>query len=517
MDILKISKISLAWLAMAAPACALAQLRMPSIFSDDMVIQRGVPANVWGKADAGAEIEVEFAGQTVRAKADAGGDWLATLPPMKADAKGKTLTVRQDGGGSLKFSNVLVGEVWITSGQSNMQFGVGQLEKKELSEIKSRADNPLVREIKMTGYAGMPEPQFDIPKGSSKWRAADAKCVSEFSAIGWLFAERLQKDLGVPVGLIDTALGGSSMICWVPKESFAEYPGWKREAEKFGKLAAEYDYEKALKNWNEKLMPEWEKAESQWKKDKSGARPKRPYKPTFNTPLRYYQSPAYLFNAKIAPISKFAARGVLWYQGENDGTQGFDVKLSKMIAVWRATFKNPEMPFLVVQMPSYKSDWSRKRDLQFEAFQKVPHMGLANAIDTGEKGDIHPKDKAPIARRLEAIALYDVYKLKGARYPYGPMFKSAKFDGGGAEVEFETGSRGLSGDGRPRGFEIKTADGRWVQPAEIKITGDSKIGLSAPGGSRITGVRYLRGAYPKPLVWLRNADGEPAFSFEFQE
>lgn len=517
MDILKIGKIILALLATATPVCASAQLRMPSIFSDNMVIQRDLPANVWGKADAGAEIEVEFAGKTARAKADASGDWLATLPPMKADADGKTLTVRQKGGGSLKFSDVLVGEVWITSGQSNMQFGVGGLAKEEVSEIKKRADNPLVREIKMTGYAGMPEPQFDIPKGSSRWRAADAGCVGEFSAIGWLFAERLQRDLGVPVGLIDTALGGSSMICWVPKESFGEYPGWKREAEKFERLAAEYDYEKELKNWSEKLMPEWEKADAQWKREKSGARPKRPHKPTFNTPLRYYQSPAYLFNAKIAPISKFAVRGALWYQGENDATAGFDVKLSKMIAAWRAAFKNPEMPFLAVQMPSYKSDWSRKRDLQFEAFRKVPHMGLANAIDTGERDDIHPKDKAPIARRLEAIALYGVYKLKGARYPYGPIFKSAELDGSSAEIEFETGGRGLAGDGPPRGFEIKTADGRWEKPAAVKITGDSKIRLSASGGSRITGARYLRGAYPKPLVWLRNADGEPAFSFEFQE
>ena len=153
-----------------------------------------------------------------------------------------------------------------------------------------------------------------------------------------------------------------------------------------------------------------------------------------------------------------------------------------------------------------------------QCYEELAVFGTACLVALpSEKDDIHPKDKAPIARRLEAIALYDVYKLKGARYPYGPMFKSAKFDGGGAEVEFETGGRGLSGDGRARGFEIKTADGRWVQPAEIKITGDSKIGLSAPGGSRITGVRYLRGAYPKPLAWLRNADGEPAFSFEFQE
>lgn len=529
---MKKNKICLLALSAFFACFAAAEINMPKIFSENMVLQRQKPVNVWGTAEPNANVEVTFDGRKKSTRANSNGEWLVALDPMEAKKIGADLKVFENGKEAKNFANVVVGEVWLSGGQSNMQFAVNGLEKKDLENIRTRANYPLIREIAMEAYSGAPTPQKDLPENYSKlekemetqgkistkraecrasvWKQTNAEVVGNYSALAFLFAEGLHKDLDVPIGIIGTALGGTSMITWVPQSYISKYEGWQKEYANFKKLSDGYNFKDALKQWQQIDYPKWEKDIAQWKKTKKGKEPRRPYKPTFNSPARYQSSPTYLYNAKIAPIANFTIRGAIWYQGENDGTNNFDIKLSNMIAAWRDTFKNPSMPFIVVQMPSFGANWASKCWYQFKVFKNMQNVGLANAIDTGVENDIHPKDKLPIARRLQQIAMRDVYGAKNL-YPYGPMLKSVSYKGESAEVHFDTDGRGLVGKGEARGFEVKIGANKWVE-ARTKIDGE-KVVVSSPDNVKISGVRYLWGTFPKPRVWLYNTDGEPAFLF----
>ena len=283
------------------------------------------------------------------------------------------------------------------------------------------------------------------------------------------------------------------------------------------------DSEKWKESEFEKRSEKWRRARGKWEAEAAAAKsagkpaPRCPWeahdqaKPDISRPYGV-NNPSLLWNAKISPMAGYSARGFLWYQGESDYMwSGFKSIFVGMTKAWRAAWGKPEMYFLCVQLPSYKDNgWEYMRWDQMRASLENPNAGVAVSIDTGDRDDVHPTDKKAIVDRLAAIALHDVYGRKDLAV-YGPVFKSAKYSGDTAEIEFDLRGRKLECRGAPRGFLAKGKDGKWRE-ASAKVSG-GKLAVSTLDGSEIRGVRYLWKGWAKPDVCIYNDAGLPAFGF----
>jgi sialate O-acetylesterase len=466
----------------AAPAAA--DLELANAFGDHMVLQRGVPVPVWGRAEPGEEVTVEFAGQRKTATAAADGRWKAVLDALEVSAEPRELGVR--GAKAAKaavLKDVLVGDVWLCGGQSNMVQSAGPDAAAE--------DTPLIRFMAVESFTP-DEPAADV-KSRCRWRAADAKSAPSCSGSALWFARRVQQDEKIPIGLAISCTGGSAIEQWIRREALEKAPGAKRHL----------DYVADLKRKFEASPPPADK--------------EVPHGGWPGSPRWIDGHVSGRFNGMIAPLAPLALKGVLWYQGEQNASRSADYAtlLPALIADWRATF-GQDLPFLIVQLPSYAVEkkpegtkWAAMREVQEQVAREVPKCGVAITCDNNDPDQLHPKNKKTVGERLGLVALKQVYGRDVVAS--GPLFDRLEVAGGKARIHFKELGGGLvskTGDALG-GFQVAGADGTFVA-ADATIDGDTVV-VSAAGVAEPKAVRYAWINVPTMSLWSQA--GLPAAPF----
>lgn len=481
--------IALAAALLAANFSARAELKLPAIFGDNMVLQQQMAVPVWGWAAPGTEVTVKFAGQTKTAHTDADGKWLVKLGKLKASFAPQTLVVAA--GDTKTFTNILVGEVWLASGQSNMEKPIGkQPGQKPTFNAEAElgaANYPNIRIFKIEKtLSAMPLTDLEKFNGWQECSSNSLDSIS-FSAAAYFFGREIHTNLNVPVGLVESSWGGTRIEPWTPPVGFEKVASQK-------KFAGTMLHSNKLAN----------------------------------------TQPMAIYNAMIAPIAGFAMRGALWYQGEsnlmgtdadNDYLQYAD-KMAALVGGWRQIWGEGAFPFYFVQIAPFKyyggkivrvpsaeslpEFWM----LQSKAARQIKHTGMVVTTDLVDNlNDIHPRDKASVGHRLALLALDETYdkELESS----GPVFRKAKFKAGKAILKFDEADGGLiSKDGQPlTWFTIAGADGKFVL-AEAKIVGDT-VEVSAPEVKEPKAVRFAWDETAQPN--LCNKAGLPAEPFRTDE
>ncbi|QDU59866.1 hypothetical protein Pan216_06990 [Planctomycetes bacterium Pan216] len=486
---------------------ARADVKMPSIFSDHMVLQRNQPNPVWGKADPGEEVTVTIGDQTKKATAGDDGRWKATLDPLPAGGPHK-LSVK--GKNAVNIDDVLVGEVWVCSGQSNMRWTVSNSNDADLEIMTS--DYPEIRLLNVPNVSTA-EPQDDF-KGA--WQVCGPDTVGPFSGVGYFFGRRLHQALGVPVGLINNAWGGSAAEAWVrhdlleKDDQYAPMLQRWSKADEWDKKAAEAKYQKQLANWRESAK----KAKAAGKKPSAPPRrPRSPYAPNHH--------PGRLYNGVLHPTIGYGIKGAIWYQGESNASRAYQYRdlFPLMIQNWRDDWGQGEFPFYWVQLADFRgekaepdeSDWAELREAQTMTAEKLPNTGQAVIVDLGEGKDIHPRDKQGVGNRLARLALARDYGKKVAHQ--SPTYKSMEKKGNGhVVVTLEHTGGGLKPfDVREvLGFTIAGSDRKFVN-ANAKVVGPDKVEVWSDQVKDPVAVRYAWA--DNPICNLYSNQGLPVTPF----
>ncbi len=465
-------------------------LQMPMIFSDNMVLQRERPLPISGTANAGEKITVTIGKQKHTAVTADNGKWSVVLQPLKT---GETYTLRVSSPKkTLTYKNVAAGEVWLCSGQSNMEFRLRQSATAK-TDIP-QANNPRIRLFDMkprwfTNDVTWSQSALDSINHlhyftQPKWQSATPETAAQFSAVAYYFGRMLQDSLNVPIGLINNAVGGSTTGSWVNR--------W----------ALEYHFPAIFRNWKENdFIQEWARG-----------RAKKNLGENADKLQRHPYEPSYLFDAGIRPLEKFPIRGAIWYQGESNAhNKEAHAKLFKLlIDSWRQNWNNAQMPFYFVQLSSIdRPSWTWFRDSQRRLQQEISHTGMAVSSDVGDSLDVHPTRKKEIGLRLARLALNETYGMKNV-VPNGPLFRSAEFRNGAAYVSFDNADGLRSSDGKPIiTFEVAEIPGLFY-PAVATVEGN-RIKASSPEVKNPKYVRY--GWQPFTRANLVNAEGLPASTF----
>jgi len=426
--------------ALAGTAIPLAAVETAPIFSDNMVLQRDTPVRVWGSGRAGEQVKVTFAdGPAVSATVDAKGDWKAELPVLPASTKAATLVVSGDN--TLSFGNVLVGDVWLCAGQSNMQFNL----KSAIggAELVAKADNPAIRLYQVPrAWSRTPEKKL-----KAAWTPCTPETVGNFTAIGYLTGREIQKATGIPIGLVNISWGGCRVEAMSARESFAQFP----------------TLEKTAKSVEDQIADMNSKKDEELRKDKQ-------------------RLPTVLFNAMVHPLMPFAVKGLLWYQGEDNHYEGaiYTEKLKALAWSWRTGFENPKMPIYIVQLPPFRYNKEHPFRLpEFKAAQQRfavndPDSGFVTATDCGLTEDIHPKDKVPLADRLAKLVLFKTYGI-GNDDVFAPEFLRATPKDDAMGVEFLHANGLKTRDGQPVSDLMLAGEDDVFYPATGVIEGDRLI------------------------------------------
>jgi sialate O-acetylesterase len=522
----------------AFAATARAEVKLPALFTDHMVLQQGKPVAVWGWADSGEEVTVEFGKQKVKTTAR-DGKWSVKLKPLKASDKSAKLVVT--GKNQVEVNDVVVGEVWVASGQSNMQWSMAQ-SAGTADDIKN-ANSTRLR------LFYVPRVKQDAPAADvkAKWTHSNPGTVKEFSAVAYYFGKDLQAALKVPVGIIHTSWGGSPAEVWMSDDV----------------LAGNADYQRTILDNYQTQRKNYENALAQWEKEKAAAeqagqefkknRPGLGWKPTE------------LYNGMIAPLIPYGINGAIWYQGESNAGRAYQYRslMADLIKNWRRDWGQGDFTFLQVQLAPYdkrrtrslaeitkepvESDWAELREAQVHVTKVLPKAGIAVITDVGDKDDIHPGQKKPVGQRL-ALAAQAIAYGKKLNYS-GPMYKSVKFDDGKAVISFDHAAKGLAAgmpssttlpggeatavtspvtptaettysygggieivvgsDAKLTGFQIAGEDKKFYW-ADAVIRGKTVV-VSSPNVPKPVSVRYGWSDYP--VVNLYNSAGLPASPF----
>lgn len=418
-------------------------LSLPAIYSDNMVIQQNKPFVVAGTADSDKEVVVSFGKQKIITKAAEDGSWKVMFTPMMADGEKYTIAV-ECGKEKIKFKNVVIGEVWLCSGQSNMAFMVKESSHKtqslanikdkdiRLYDMKPRVFTDNV-EWDSTSLAALNSHDYYVP---TAWQLQDEENVSDFSAVAYHFGAMLADSLGVPVGLICNAVGGA------PAESFID-----RKTIEFNPTLVDILY-----NWRQNdMIQDWCRGRAAQNITKST-----------NKLQRHPYEPCYLYETGIAPIACYPIQGAIWYQGESNAhnVELHETIFPTLVDCWRRTWNNPEMPFYFVQLSSIKRpSWPHFRDSQRRMAGSIPFCDFAVSSDKGHPTDVHPKEKAPVGERLARLALNQTYGMEHVAQ-HGPTPVRAFSFRGKTVIEFSDANKLMTSDGAPlRGLEIagKTA------------------------------------------------------------
>ena len=465
--------------ALSADATA---LKLPAIFGDNMVLQQQQSVPVWGWSRPGAKVTVKFAGQSKSARADAAGRWLVKLGKLKASFTPQSLVI--EAGETKTFTNILVGEVWLGSGQSNMEKPIGKQpgQKPTLNAEQelAAANYPNIRIFKVEKMLSA-TPRTDLEKFYG-WQECSSNALNtvSFSAAAYFFGREIHTNLNVPVGLIESSWGGTRIEPWTPPVGFASVPS-------LAKVTT----------------------------------------PEFGTNKIPNTAPTVLYNAMIAPIAGFAMRGALWYQGEsNRGDTNYDLKMAALVSGWRTVWNEGSFPFYFVQIAPYKyvkdmTNYVADTDplpqfwlQQSRAARHIKNTGMIVTTDlVDDLNDIHPRDKATVGHRLAQLALDENYDQEVVSA--GPAFEKMKIAGNKARLEFDHTHGGLvSKDGQPlTWFTIAGADGKFV-PAEAKIVGKDTVEVWAAGIEKPVAVRFAWHQLAQPNLF--NAAGLPAEPFSTQ-
>jgi len=502
---------------------AKAAVRLPAVISDHMVLQADAEVTVWGWADAGETVTVTIAVQTKRAEAGADGKWSVKLHKLQASDESQTLTVT--GRNTLTVRDVLVGEVWLASGQSNMAMQV----KGKLHGSVDRADEeiatahfPAIRMFRHDSPFGiyeLPVPPADpLTDQPGRWRVCSPETVAEFSALGYFFARDLHRQLGVPVGILCVAVGGTPIEAWTSLAPQQAAPVLQPLLEDCRKRLENFEPEREQKAFLAKKAA-WLKQRSEAAKNGEPP-PKAP--PPFKN-LRV-MTPGGLFNGAIAPLVPYTIRGCIWYQGERNAAGPFTglygVQLRTLIADWRTRWGD-EFYFAWVQLPRFlkeqrlpsePSGWGVAVRDEMRKTLSVPRTGMAITIDLGGEKAGHPTNKSDFAARLSPLVLHDVYG-KDIAFPSGPLFRSARRDGSRMELTFDHAGGLKASPGDLQGFAIAGSDRKFVW-AKATIE-DGKVIVWSDAVPEPAAVRYAWAANPK--CNLVNAADLPASPFRTDE
>lgn len=463
-----------------------ADVRCTNLFGDHMVLQRDMPLPVWGLAGTDEKVTVKIGDNQGTATADAQGKWTVKLPAMKANATPQELSIA--GKNTITIKDVLVGDVWVCSGQSNMEMNLGGCNAPE--DIAA-ADLPNIRRIKFP-HVALSLPTTNVP---GNWQICTKATAPGFTAAGFYFARRIQKDTGVPIGLLDDSWGGTRIEPWIPPCGFETEPA----------LAG--------------IMADVKKREEAAR----GAKDNAPMDAGL---------PVALYNGMIHPVVPFGIKGALWYQGESNGNEGDEYysKMRALIGGWRKVWNQGDFPFYFVQLANFQKPtndpaggdgWAKVRMAQTKSLE-IPHTGMAVIIDIGETADIHPKNKFDVGERLARWALHHDYGKKDVVVS-GPLYKSMQVDGSKVRITFDHADGGLivgKKDGRKpteevaagklARFAIAGEDKKWVW-ADAVIDGGTVI-VSSSEVPKPVAVRYAYSMNPEGCN-LYNKAGLPASPF----
>ncbi len=479
-------------------------VKLPSIISDNMVLQENSYVKIWGWAFPGEEIEIKIGNLTARGKANEKGYWVIKFKGFSAGGPYKMVVKGKNN--KIEIKNILFGEVYLASGQSNMRFRMRG--EKFASEEIPQANYPQIRFFQVKRNPS-PEPVKDV---SGKWILCNPQTVKNFSAVAYYFAKNIHKKLNVPVGIIESDWGGTRIEAWMSAVSLKKAGVYEKLKEKWEKILQEWTPEKE-KEYREKLKKWYIERKNALKEGKKVPPPPKPVMGPF-----YYNRPSNLYNGMIAPLKNYTIRGVIWYQGEaNVGCPLLYRKLfPAMIVDWREKW-GYQFPFLFVQLPNYlkkqtspveKSRWALLRESQLYTLKTVPETGMAITIDLGEADNIHPKNKRDVGYRLSLIALAKIY---GEKIEYsGPIYKKMKIEGNKIRIYFDHADGGLFAKGeKVEGFAIagKDKNFKW---AEAKVEGSTVIVWNDEIEKPVA-VRY--GWANNPVLNLYNKAGLPASPF----
>jgi sialate O-acetylesterase len=460
-------------LALAGAAGLQADVALAPLFTDHAVLQQGKVVPVWGRADPGEHVSVTFAGQKVGATADADGRWIVLLTALGPSATGAEL-VAAGPHNRVARRDILVGEVWLCSGQSNMEFTVDDPKRPAFQLQNARqevaaADFPLIRQFAV----GRQVANFPAEDAGGAWTPCGPATVGAFTAVGYFFARDLQQRLGVPVGLIDSTWGGTPIEAWLSPWGLAGNPAFAVARERWTRGSPVY-----------LSRPSWE--------------------------------PAGLFNAMINPLAPYALRGVIWYQGESNANRAAEYHplFAALITAWRAHFGQGDLPFYWVQLANYQDPhdpsgvtWAYLREGQAQALD-LPATGMAVTIDIGDPKNIHPHNKQEVGRRLALLAKARTYGITGDFS--GPAFLAAERAGAAMRVSFRYAEGGLTAADKPlQSFEVAGADHKF-HPATAVIAGETVL-VQSPAVPSPVAVRYAWSNNPEANLY--NGAGLPAAPF----
>ena len=528
-----------------------AKVRLPAVFADHMILQRDSHLPVWGWATAGEKITVTFAGQAKTATADEKGKWFMNLDAIPASTEPLQMAVTGEDSAT-NFSDVLVGDVWLAGGQSNMGFPL--FAAHNAAEVLPKAQDSELRffRVKTTTAA---EPQADC---SASWEKTTPETAKNFSAVAYFFAQEIRRNQNVPVAVLQAPWGGTDIETWISLAGLKQSLPLTNPLSRWDKAVADYQkikanpglvaiYEKDLKQWQAEIAPAYNAVLKQYNADKDNGKsvgpkpqPTRP-EPTnpdpmgMPSPSRRPSTPTVNFNGMIAPLAPYAVRGVIWYQGENNGARGLEYRelFPRLIEDWRGQWTKAGgmgFPFLFVQLPCNGKDttpvaengWPWLREAQLMTLQKVPRTGMAITIDIGDPNNVHPADKIDVGRRLALVAEKLVYGENVVAS--GPLFKAVNIGtdgkvgvqfseiGGGLVIGQQPWcARGVSPYPKDKlaGFFLAGEDKKWIE-ADATIAGDSVILTSAQVPNPVA-VRY--GWANSPRCNLYNREGLPASPF----
>ncbi len=483
------SSLVLLFLASALSAA----VKLPALISDHMLLQRNLPVHIWGDAEPGEAITVTLAASRATVTANAIGRWMVTLPPMAA---GGPFALTVAGQTTVVVKDVAVGEVWVASGQSNMEWPMGKVRNAE-AELAG-ANQPSIRLFRVRHKVS------DVPVRDvdGSWQLCTPESVKSFSAAGYFFARNLTEKLGVPVAIIESDWGGTPAEAWTSPTALTADPALLPHLADWSKVIANYPdtqsaYERRRKEWEEKR-----------------ATPNPPAAP--QGPGHPWQ-PGGLYNGMIAPLTPYTIRGVIWYQGESNAGSFraalYERLFETMIQDWRHAWGLGDFPFLFVQLANYNrtgnNGWPIVREAQRQALS-LRNTGMAVTIDIGEPQDIHPTNKQDVGLRLALAARAVAY---GENLEYsGPVLRTAASESGKMRVWLDhADGLAMRSSGQGGGFEVAGKDGVY-QPAECRIEGSTVV-VASPQVTDPVMVRYAWADNPpSPLV---NAAGLPASPFRW--
>ncbi|MCD9185293.1 MAG: sialate O-acetylesterase [Pyrinomonadaceae bacterium] len=478
---------------------AFADVTLPDVLGDSMVLQQKQKVPIWGKADAGETVKISFGKQKLIAIADQKGNWRVDLKPLKADFTPQILMI--EGKNKIELKNILVGEVWLVSGQSNMQWTLLQSNNGEAEVAK--ANHPSIRLFNVSREVAFRKKQGKL----GEWKICNPESVKDFSGAGYYFGVELQKNLNVPIGLINSSYGGSQAEAWTPVDYLNANPDLKAAVERTKiwdeeRPRVKAEYAEAIEKW---------KAESE-KQKASGVKPSP--SPSVPDALRDYRIASSIYDGMIEPLIPFAIRGAAWYQGESNEARAeqYNILLPTMIRSWRERWRQGNFPFGIIQLPNYRKNsdepenapWSFIREAQRKTVEKTVNTGLIVTIDIGEANDIHPKNKFDVGKRMSVWALRNVYgkNLTGAPTLENFLIKNSKiiltFKNVGSGLKIKNGEK-------LNEFAIAGFDRKFVW-AEAKIVAKNKIEVYSSQVPNPVAVRYAFNSNPKNPNLTNNSE-----------